>query len=74
MTRVGVKPILASGMVLLGAGLALFSQISVDGTYVQDLLPGFILVGVGLGFSFVPVSIAALAGATGAAGGPRSRA
>ncbi len=72
VTRVGVKPILASGMVLLGAGLAWFSQVSVDGTYVQDLLPGFILVGVGLGFSFVPVSIAALAGATGAQAGLQS--
>ena len=34
-------------------------------TYVDDLLPGFLLVGVGLGFSFVPVSIAALAGVAG---------
>ena len=33
-----------------------------DGSYVADLLPGFLLVGVGLGFSFVPISIAALAG------------
>ena len=52
-------------MALLCAGLILFTQVSVDGTYVADLLPGFILVGVGLGFSFVPVSIAALAGVTG---------
>jgi MFS family permease len=29
---------------------------------VTDLLPGFLLIGVGLGFSFVPISIAALAG------------
>ena len=35
-----------------------------DGSYVTDLLPGFLCVGVGLGFSFVPVSIAALAGVT----------
>jgi sugar phosphate permease len=39
-----------------------FTQVSVDGTYLGDLLPGFLLVGVGLGFSFVPISIAALAG------------
>jgi EmrB/QacA subfamily drug resistance transporter len=65
VTRLGVKPVLATGMALLGAGLILFTQVSVDGSYVADLLPGFILVGVGLGFSFVPVSIAALAGVSG---------
>jgi EmrB/QacA subfamily drug resistance transporter len=62
VTRAGVKPILAAGMLLLGVGLAYFTQVSPQGSYVADLLPGFLLVGVGLGFSFVPVSIAALAG------------
>jgi len=62
VTRVGVKPILAIGMGLLGGGLAYFTQVSVGGSYVSDLLPGFLLIGVGLGFAFVPVSIAALAG------------
>ncbi len=62
VTRAGVKPVLAGGMGLLAAGLIYFTQISVDGSYVTDLLPGFLLIGVGLGFSFVPVSIAALAG------------
>ena len=65
VTRLGVKPVLTIGMLLLGAGLILFTQVSVDGTYVADLLPGFLLIGVGLGFSFVPVSIAALAGVSG---------
>ena len=64
-TRLGVKPVLASGMLLLAGGLVFFTQISVGGSYVADLLPGFLLIGVGLGFAFVPVSIAALAGATG---------
>ena len=65
VTRLGVKPVLATGLALLGVGLILFTQVSVDGSYVADLLPGFILVGVGLGFSFVPVSIAGLAGVAG---------
>jgi MFS family permease len=34
----------------------------VGGSYVGDLLPGFLLVAVGMAFSFVPISIAALAG------------
>jgi MFS family permease len=41
----------------------------VGGSYLGDLLPGFLLIGVGLGFSFVPVSIAALAGVQGAEAG-----
>jgi MFS family permease len=62
VTRIGVKPVLAVGMAALTGGLLFFTQVSVDGSYVADLLPGFLLVGLGLGFSFVPVSIAALAG------------
>jgi EmrB/QacA subfamily drug resistance transporter len=62
VTRVGIKPVLSLGLALLAGGLAYFTQVSVDGSYVTDLLPGFLLVGVGIGFSFVPVSIAALTG------------
>ena len=65
VTRLGVKPVLVTGLSLLGVGLIYFTQVSVGGSYVGDLLPGFLLIGVGLGFSFVPVSIAALAGVTG---------
>src|SRR6266487_3953493 len=62
VTRVGVKPVLVAGMVALTSGLVYFTQVSVHGSYLGDLLPGFLLIGVGLGFSFVPISIAALAG------------
>ena len=62
VTRVGVKPVLVAGMVLLSAGLLYFTQVSVGGSYVGDLLPGFLLISIGMGFSFVPISIAALAG------------
>jgi EmrB/QacA subfamily drug resistance transporter len=62
VTRIGVKPVLVVGMVSLTAGLTYFTQVSVGGSYLGDLLPGFLLTGVGIGFSFVPISIAALAG------------
>jgi EmrB/QacA subfamily drug resistance transporter len=62
VTRFGTKMILAIGMALLTLGLLYFTQIDVDGSYLVDLVPGFLLVGVGLGFAFVPVSIAALQG------------
>ncbi|MGH8969233.1 MAG: DHA2 family efflux MFS transporter permease subunit [Actinomycetes bacterium] len=62
VTRIGVKPVLIVGMVSLTAGLTYFTQVSVGGSYLGDLLPGFLLTGLGIGFSFVPISIAALAG------------
>jgi EmrB/QacA subfamily drug resistance transporter len=62
VTRIGVKPVLIVGMTMLTAGVAYFTQVSVGGSYLGDLLPGFLLISVGLGFSFVPISIAALAG------------
>jgi MFS family permease len=62
VTRVGVKPVLVTGMTMMTAGLLFFTQVSVGGSYVRDLLPGFLLIGVGIGFSYVPISIAALAG------------
>jgi EmrB/QacA subfamily drug resistance transporter len=62
VTRVGVKPVLVTGMVSLTAGLVYFTQVSVGGSYLGDLLPGFLLIAVGIGFAFVPISIAALAG------------
>jgi EmrB/QacA subfamily drug resistance transporter len=62
VTRLGVKPVLVAGMTSLTAGLVYFTQINVHGSYLGDLLPGFLLVGIGIGFAFVPISIAALAG------------
>jgi len=62
VTRIGVKPVLLIGMTTLTAGLVYFTQVSVGGSYLGDLLPGFLLIAVGIGFAFVPISIAALAG------------
>jgi EmrB/QacA subfamily drug resistance transporter len=62
VTRLGVKPVITAGMAFLTAGLLYFTQVSVGGSYLGDLLPGFLLIAIGLGFSFVPISIAALAG------------
>ena len=62
VTRVGVKPALVFGMSLMTAGLLYFTQVSVDGSYWADLFPGFLIIGLGLPFAFVPVTIAAVAG------------
>ena len=62
VTRVGIKPIMVSGMALMVVGIALFTQISPGGSYVADLLPGLLLIGIGMPFAFVAISIGALAG------------
>jgi EmrB/QacA subfamily drug resistance transporter len=62
VTKVGVKPVLVAGMAIVTVGLLYFTRVSPDGSYVGDLLPGFLVIALGMGFSFVPISIAALAG------------
>jgi EmrB/QacA subfamily drug resistance transporter len=61
-TRIGFKPVLATGMGLIAAGLIWFSQVSVGGGFVTDILGPSLLAAVGLGFAFVPQTIAAVAG------------
>ena len=62
VTRVGFKPVLATGMALIAAGLLWFSRISPHGTFLSDILGPSLLAAFGLGFAFVPVTIAAVAG------------
>jgi EmrB/QacA subfamily drug resistance transporter len=62
VTKVGFKPILATGMGLIALGLLWFSRIPVDGSFAADILGPSLLAAVGLGFSFVPVTIAAVSG------------
>jgi EmrB/QacA subfamily drug resistance transporter len=60
--RIGVRATLISGLTLATVSLALLTRVPVDGSYFGDLFPAFLLGGTGLGFSFVPVTIASLAG------------
>jgi Na+/melibiose symporter-like transporter len=61
-TKIGPRIVMALGLLLSTGGLVWYAQIPVHGTYAHDLLPGYLLVGFGLALSFIPVSIAALAG------------
>ena len=62
VTRVGFKPVLAIGMVLIAAALLWFSQVSVGGGYVSDILGPSLVAAAGLGFAFVTTTIAAVSG------------
>ncbi len=62
VTRFGFKPILATGMLLVAAGLLWFSQISANGGFLADILGPSLLAAAGLGFGFVTSTIAAVSG------------
>jgi EmrB/QacA subfamily drug resistance transporter len=62
VTRTGPKWVMVGGLSCMGFGLLWFAQVPVDGSYASDLLGPLVLIGLGTGFSFVPISILALAG------------
>jgi EmrB/QacA subfamily drug resistance transporter len=62
VTRFGFKPVLVAGLILTAGGLAWFSQVSADGSYLGDILFPSLLAAAGLGFSFVPMTVAAVSG------------
>jgi EmrB/QacA subfamily drug resistance transporter len=62
VTRFGFKPTLAAGMLFVAAGLVWFSQASVHGGFLTDILGPSLLAAVGLGFGFVTSTIAAVSG------------
>ena len=62
VTRVGVKPALVFGMSMMTVGLLYFTQVSRGRLVLADLFPGFLIVGLGMPFAFVPITIAAVAG------------
>jgi EmrB/QacA subfamily drug resistance transporter len=63
VTKIGFKPTLILGLLFVTAGLAWFSQVSAPGgSYVGDVLFPSLLAAIGLGFSFVSVTIGAVTG------------
>jgi len=58
--RYGIKRPLATGLMLAAIGLALFARAPVHGSFVRDVLPSMILLGIGAGIAFNPVLLAAM--------------
>src|SRR5215208_2317334 len=58
--RFGIRLPLAGGLSLAAVGLLLFARAPVDGTFVVDVLPSMILLGMGAGIAFNPVLLAAM--------------
>jgi len=64
MGRFGPRPVLIAGLILILAGLVLFTRLPVGGEYVADLLAPVLLVGIGAGLSFPTLMTLAMSGAT----------
>jgi MFS family permease len=63
VTRLGFKPVLVTGLLFVAGGLFWFSKVPpAGGGFASDVLGPSVLAGIGLGLSFVPVTIAAVSG------------
>lgn len=58
--RFGIRAPLAAGLLLAAVGLVLFARAPVGGSFVVDVLPGMLLLGLGAGVAFNPVLLAAM--------------
>jgi MFS family permease len=60
--RIGPKPILVVGPLLIAVSLFLLAHVPLHGSYLHNVLPGLILLGLGGGMSFVAGTITATTG------------
>src|SRR4029079_13229095 len=60
--RLGTRPVLVGGAMLAASGIYTISRIPPHGTYLADILPGLIVMSLGLGAVFVGATVAANAG------------
>jgi len=62
LTRVGTRPVIVAGAVIAAGGIYWLSRIPVGGSYISDLLPGMVIMSLGVGPMFVGVTTAANSG------------
>jgi EmrB/QacA subfamily drug resistance transporter len=60
--RIGTRPVIVAGALIAAGGLYWLSRIPADGSYLADLLPGMLVLSLGIGPVFVGVTTAANAG------------
>jgi EmrB/QacA subfamily drug resistance transporter len=62
VTRIGTRPVVVAGCLVAAAGIWYVSRVPLHGSYLSDLLPGFLVMSLGAGSVFVSVTAAANAG------------
>jgi predicted MFS family arabinose efflux permease len=62
VAAVGTRPVVVSGAAVAAVGVFLLAQLKVHGSYLTGLLPGMVIMAVGLGLLFVAITTAANAG------------
>jgi EmrB/QacA subfamily drug resistance transporter len=62
VASIGAREVPLIGMPMAIAGLLLFTRLQPDDTYVTDLLPGIMLASIGMGMTFVPITLIATSG------------
>ncbi|HEX6416697.1 MAG TPA: MFS transporter [Candidatus Saccharimonadales bacterium] len=65
ISKTGFKPLLVIGSILLTIGTFMLSSVSIDGSYMANVLPGLLVMAMGAGMTFVSVSVAATSGVPG---------
>jgi EmrB/QacA subfamily drug resistance transporter len=60
--RVGVKNVSTAGITLAAAGMLVLTQLPVHGSYVSDLLVGLLPMSLGMGLTFVPITLMGTSG------------
>jgi EmrB/QacA subfamily drug resistance transporter len=62
VARAGARLVIAIGMTMLGGGLIWFAQIPTHGSFLHDLLGPSLVIAIGLGLTYVPMTIASVSG------------
>ncbi|WP_367322259.1 MFS transporter [Streptomyces sp. HUAS ZL42] len=62
LPRVGPRMLMVPGMILAASGMLILTRMRVDSSYATEILPALILMGLGMGLTFMPVFSTATAG------------
>jgi EmrB/QacA subfamily drug resistance transporter len=62
VAKLGAREVPLIGMPMAIAGMLLFTRLQPDSSYLTDLLPGIILASIGMGMTFVPITLIATSG------------